>query len=237
MSQNYFEIYYSPSYYSDNINLELENIEEHRDYLYFRCPVWNHLFHRTFVLKSPVDFELKFLDENVLQYTVDNFDSQIINFADEKWDRNTYQTQNLTAYIPDILKKRPIIQVSFADFYIWTPPELNYVWFEFSDHPLTSVNNNFVSLSGWFNVANHPRNTSLGIKFIDKTKPVTIKKGDPLHRVRFYTEDLNQIPVLIKKDLSEFPDMMGETVSMIRKNPEFLKSLLFEKNIKEKINV
>jgi len=230
MSSKTFEIYYALSDYSDKVTIEKENIEEHKDFLYFRCPVWNHLFNRTFVFKSPIDFKVK-LNSDTIEYEIDG-KSGLVNFLEGEHERNTFQNGLFTAYIPDLSRDRPIIQANFSDIYFWTPPNLSYAWFEFGDHPMTSVNNNFTALPGWFNLANHPRNTSLGIKFVDKTKPVIIKEGDPLFRVRFYTDDLNDLPHLIKKHVSEFPDeQMGERVSMIRKDPEFLKSLLFEKNV------
>jgi len=227
--EKFYEIYYSATQYYDEIDITTEDLRNHKDYLYFRCPVWNHLFHRTFILKSPIDFELK-LNSKTIQYKINNGEVVTTNFTSNNYERNTIQNNVFTAYIPDLEQKNPIIQVTFADVFLWTPSELKYVWFEFGDHPMTSIKNNFVSLSGWFNLANHSRNTSLGIRFVDKDKPVIIKKGDPLYRLKFYTDDLNSLPILVKKDISSFPENeMSKNVSMIRNNPEILKSLLFEK--------
>lgn len=226
---NTYEIYYSSYKYFDEVNIENENLKDHKDYLYFRCPVWNHLFSRTFILRSPVDLEIK-INSGSIDCKFDNEPIVKTEFLNKQYDRNTIQTELITAYIPDLLNQHPIVQVYFSDICLWTPSNLNYVWFEFGDHPMTALKNNFTSLSGWFNIANHPRTTSLGIKFVDRNKPVIIKKGDPLYRIRFYTENLNDIPVLIKKDSSQFPNnKMMKNVSEIRSNPEKLNSLLFEK--------
>ncbi len=238
MSSKEYEVYYSPLYYFEESNIKKEKLEDHKDYLYIRCPVWNHLFDRTFVLNSPIDFEIH-LDpdqKNLMHYKVGDEEFNTIDFFKEKFERDTFENDLFTVYVPDILRDHPVIQFSCLSFYFWTPLDLDYVWFEFAEHPLTSFKNNFTALPGWFNLANHFRNTSLGIKVVDRSKPIIVKKGDPLHRVRFYTEDLNDLPLLIKKDPSEFPDEeMGKRIFMIRKNPELLKSILFEKGIKEKL--
>ena len=84
---------------------------------------------------------------------------------------------------------RPVVQLKFPRFLFWTHDD--DVWFEFNDHPMTSLRNNFIAVGGWFNLSNWSRNLSLAITLVDERKPVIIKKGDPLFRVSFYPSDLN----------------------------------------------
>ena len=56
-------------------------------------------------------------------------------------------------------------------------------------------------LIGQFNISNWSRNTSLATRLVDKTKPLIIKKGDPLFRVTFLSPDLNSGVIL--KERSE----------------------------------
>ena len=74
------------------------------------------------------------------------------------------------------------------------------VWFEFNDHPMTALNNNFVAVGGWFNLSNWSRGLSLAITLVDERKPVIIRKGDPLFRVSFYPPDLND-GIVLKQEM------------------------------------
>jgi pSer/pThr/pTyr-binding forkhead associated (FHA) protein len=80
---------------------------------------------------------------------------------------------------------------------IWTEDE--NVWLEFNDHPMTSYSNNCIALNGWFNISNWPRPTNFAVTIVDINKPIVIKKGDPLFRLTFYSNDLN-MGVILKKE-------------------------------------
>ena len=220
-----YDVYYSPSEYFDEIDIEKESLEQHKKYDYYECPVWKHHINRIFIVKSPVDFELKFnkTEKYLIEYKIGNEETKTINFK-------TDNIEFFACSLSDLMNKNPVIQVEFTNTYFWTSSELKYVWFEFLDHPMTALKNNFIPICGWFNIANHPRGTSLAIKVIDVDKPVSIKKGDPLYRVRFYTDDLNDMPVLIKKEPQEFSEnLMNENIDKISENRKLLTSTLFEK--------
>ena len=233
MSLKNYEVYYSPVMYFGENDIEKESLEQHKKYSYHRCPVWNHQISRIFIVKSPVDFEVKFskTEQHLIEYKIGDEETKVINLLTDAEDDKTFGDDNFIIHIPDVMTDNPVIQLPFTNTYFWTSPKLEYVWFEFLDHPMTSLKNNFIPVGGWFNLANYPRNTSLGIKVIDVDKPVSVKKGDPLYRVRFYSDDLDEMPVLVKKEPHEFPDnLMYENVMKLRGNPELLPSILFHKS-------
>ena len=44
---------------------------------------------------------------------------------------------------------------------------------------------------GWVHLSTWPSKASIGFVVVDKDKPVTIRKGDPLCRLSFHSSDLN----------------------------------------------
>ena len=77
------------------------------------------------------------------------------------------------------------------------------IWFEFNDHPMTALNNNFIAISGWFNLSNWSRTSSTAITLVDEKRCVIIKKGDPLFRVSFYPPNLDDSIILKKETNTE----------------------------------
>ena len=127
----------------------------------------------------------------------------------------------------------PVFQLKFPSAYFWTDFENDYMWFEFLDHPYTAVNNNFVTIGGWFNIANHPRSTSLAVKMQNPMDQILIKKGDPLYRVRFYTNNMNDKPILTKKQTSSLElDAMNIRRSILTEDKKFMNQILFDKDVR-----
>ena len=237
MKTKNYEVYYNPIRYVSEVELKTDNVDEHKNYMHYKCPVWNHQFQRTFIVKSPVDFQFSISKENknIITYNIDNQGFKLIDISKTKDNENSFSDENIICFPSDFLNEQPVFQLFFTAIAFWVPSDLDYVWFEFLEHPITSLKNNFIALGGWWNIASHPRNTSLAVKVIDANKPIIIKKGDPLYKVRFYTEDLNDKPILVKKDNSdEFPyEKINERMMSLRSsskpNPEFLNTILFGK--------
>ena len=141
-------------------------------FVYSQCPVYNHKSNRVFIGTSPIDFKHK-IDRTPTQNIIRCSDATLIEGDDEH-----------------VNSPRPVVQLKFPRFLFWTHDD--DVWFEFNDHPMTSLRNNFIAVGGWFNLSNWSRNLSLAITLVDERKPVIIKKGDPLFRVSFYPSDLNK---------------------------------------------
>ena len=100
-----------------------------------------------------------------------------------------------------IKSPKPVIQLVFPKFLFYT--EDDNIWFEFNDHPMTALNNNFIAISGWFNLSNWSRTSSTAITLVDEKRCVIIKKGDPLFRVSFYPPNLDDSIILKKETNTE----------------------------------
>ena len=159
-------------------------------FVYSQCPVYNHRSNRVFVGTSPIDFKLK----------IDRTPNQnIIRCSDHTLVEGDEQHVN---------SPRPVVQLKFPRFLFWTHD--NDVWFEFNDHPLTSLRNNFIAVGGWFNLSNWSRGCSLALTIVNESKPVIIKKGDPLFRVAFHPPNLNDGIILSQEKDPQKIDLIYE---------------------------
>ena len=144
-----------------------ERLDE--EYVHSQCPVVHHKNNRVFVAHSPVNFEAK-VDRNSEGNFVTTNREDLLQFDDNYF----------TA-------PKPVLQLKSPMFMFYT--EEDNVWFEFDAHPMTSLSNNFIAVGGWFNLSNWSRASSLAMTVVDETKPVIIKKGDPVCKIRFYPTD------------------------------------------------
>ena len=150
-------------------------------YVQNKCPVYNHKQSRTFVATSPIDFTL----------SIDRSNNKISCSRPELLE---YDDEHINS-------PKPVIQLVFPKFLFYT--EDDNVWFEFNDHPMTALNNNFIAISGWFNLSNWSRTSSTAITLVDEKRCVIIKKGDPLFRVSFYPPNLDDSIILKKETNTE----------------------------------
>ena len=138
-------------------------------YVHSQCPVVHHKNNRVFIAYSPIDFIAK-VDRTPEGNSVECNRQDLLKVED------SYFTAPL-----------PVLQVKSPMFMFYT--EEDNVWFEFDAHPMTSLNNNFIAVGGWFNLSNWSRATSLAMTVVDESRPVIIKKGDPVCKMRFYPTD------------------------------------------------
>ena len=150
-------------------------------YVQNKCPVYNHKQSRTFVATSPIDFTLS-IDRSNNKISCSR--PELLEYDDEH-----------------IQSPKPVIQLVFPKFLFYT--EDDNIWFEFNDHPMTALNNNFIAISGWFNLSNWSRTSSTAITLVDEKRCVIIKKGDPLFRVSFYPPNLDDSIILKKETNTE----------------------------------
>ncbi len=161
------------------------------DYVYSKCPVYNHRQNRIFVVYSPIDFEVgvdRTEEHNYIRCTAPD----LLEFDDDH-----------------INSPKPVLQLTVPKFLFWTNED--DVWFEFNDHPMTSYSNNFIAIGGWFNLSNWTRTSSLAFTIVDETKPVIIKKGDPVCRIRFHSPNLDD-GIILKEEKD--PTKVKEIKSM-----------------------
>lgn len=189
---------------------------ETQRYSYQMCPAWNHKASRTFIASSPVDYS----------FTVDVANKKVIHH-DDTLTKNP-ESENIFLTLDDAVSPHPIVQVSIPSYIFWCN-EPN-VWLEYKDHPLTAAYNNFISIGGWFNLSNHPRDSSIGMKVLDDTKPVIVRKNDPVYKMCFHPIDLTREIELVQVDL--IPDEIQETIDRnqqrkMKRDKSFLSEILF----------
>ena len=174
-------------------------------YVQNKCPVYNHKQSRTFVATSPIDFSL----------SIDRSNNKI-----------SCSRPELLEYDDDhINSPKPVFQLVFPKFLFYT--EDDNIWFEFNDHPMTALNNNFIAISGWFNLSNWSRTSSTAITLVDEKRCVIIEKGDPLFRVSFYPPNLDDSIILKKETNTEVVNQWVEAHE--KKTEEDWRPRLFSK--------
>ena len=164
-------IHYVSLGFPDNVLIR-ESELMNQDYVYSKCPVHIHKQNRVFIGLSPIDFSLRVIRKTGSLNRIICDDKNLITWDDEH-----------------VNSPKPVIQLKFPKFMFYTNED--DVWFDFYDHPMTALKNNFIAVRGWFNLSNWSRTSSLGMTIVDETKPVIIKKGDPLCRISFYPTNLD----------------------------------------------
>ena len=157
-------------------------------YAQTKCPVHNHKQSRTFVVTSPIDFSL----------SIDRSNNKISCSRPELLE---YDDEHINS-------PKPVFQLVFPKFLFYT--EDDNIWFEFNDHPMTALKNNFIAIGGWFNLSNWSRGCSLALTIVNESKPVIIKKGDPLFRVAFHPPNLNDGIILSQEKDPQKIDLIYE---------------------------
>ena len=116
-------------------------------FVYSQCPVFNHKSSRVFVATSPINFKM-----------------QVTRRPDGEHLIRSTNASMLEGDMDHINSPRPVVQLKFPRFVFWTHSD--DVWFEFNDHPMTALNNNFIAISGWFNLSNWSRTSSTAITLV-----------------------------------------------------------------------
>ena len=174
-------------------------------YAQTKCPVHNHKQSRTFVVTSPIDFSL----------SIDRSNNKISCSRPELLE---YDDEHINS-------PKPVFQLVFPKFLFYT--EDDNIWFEFNDHPMTALKNNFIAISGWFNLSNWSRASSTAITLVDEKRCVIIEKGDPLFRVSFYPPNLDDSIILKKETNTEIVHQWVDAHS--KKSEEDWRPRLFSK--------
>jgi len=191
-----------------------EKLDE--EYIYSQCPVVHHKNSRIFVAHSPIDFEAR----------VDRTSDGVYVRCDNQ-DLLQYEETYFTA-------PKPVLQLKSPMFLFWTQEE--NIWFEFDAHPMTSYSNNFIAVGGWFNLSNWSRTSSLAMTIVDEAKPVVIKKGDPVCKIRFYSPNLDDGIVLKEETNRKVIDKLKERYAKKQRvgwNDKNWKGKLFSETTKE----
>ena len=143
-------IHYVSLGFPDNVLIR-ESEFMNQDYVYSKCPVHTHKQNRVFIGLSPIDFSLRVIRKSDTLNRIICDDTNLITWDDEH-----------------VNSPKPVIQLKFPKFMFYTNED--DVWFDFYDHPMTALKNNFVAVRGWFNLSNWSRTSSLGITIVDETE-------------------------------------------------------------------
>ena len=206
-------------YYADVYSLNSKLIKQSSlidsKYVYQKCPAFVHKNERIFVGTSPVDldFSIERTPEGPLMQISDMSKTDYIDIDDEH-----------------IYSPQPVFQLYIPKFLFWT--EDDDIWIEQNDHPMTSLNNNIIAVPAWFNLSNWSRTVSVAFTIVNEHKPVIIKKGDPLFRISFYSNNLNDnFKLEEKKYRSEYKDVVENHLYQRRESDGY-KTKLFSKTSK-----
>jgi len=207
-------IYYA-DVYSLNSKLTKQSSLIDSKYVYQKCPAFVHKNERIFVGTSPVDldFSIERTPEGPLMQISDMSKTDYIDIDNEH-----------------IYSPQPVFQLYIPKFLFWT--EDDDIWIEQNDHPMTSLNNNIIAVPAWFNLSNWSRTVSVAFTIVNEHKPVIIKKGDPLFRISFYSDNLNDnFKLEEKKYRNEYKDVVENHLYQRRESDGY-KTKLFSKTSK-----
>ena len=186
-----------------------------KGYVYQQCPAFTHKNERTFVGYSPIElvFSIERTSNGPLLSIKDNSMIQFIDIDDQH-----------------INSPMPVFQLYIPKFLFWTHDD--DVWIEQNDHPMTSLNNNIVGVPAWFNLSNWSRTLSVAFTIVNERKPVIIRKGDPLFRISFYSNNLDDDIILKQEEYSEEYKQSVETDLYARRDVKGYKHKLFSQTNK-----
>ena len=186
-----------------------------KGYVYQQCPAFTHKNERTFVGYSPIElvFSIERTSNGPLLSIKDNSMIQFIDIDDQH-----------------INSPKPVFQLYIPKFLFWTHDD--DVWIEQNDHPMTSLNNNIVGVPAWFNFSNWSRTLSVAFTLVNERKHVIIRKGDPLFRISFYSNNLDDDIILKQEEYSEEYKQSVETDLYARRDVKGYKHKLFDQTNK-----
>ena len=174
---------------SDPTNIHFQNDMEAIDMLYFepeklnyyknsqslfmKCPAVTGFHQKFFVIKSPFDLELTY-DRNKQDVRI----SESQKFYDQfvSWRKDEYGEN-----------ERPLFSFLFQYMFVADEP----VWIETYPAFLHGQPENTQYIPGSFDIYNWFRPVDFSFQMIDDTKPVTIKRGQPLFYLKFNSKKLN----------------------------------------------
>ena len=207
-------IHYADVYFLDSKLIKQSDLIDSK-YVYQKCPAVSHKNERVFIGTSPID----------LDFSIERTPNGPLMQIDDV-EKSAY----IDIDVEHIYSPQPVFQLYVPKFLFWT--EDDDIWIEQNDHPMTSLNNNIVAVPAWFNLSNWTRTVSVAFTIVDEHKSVIIKKGDPLFRISFYSNNLNDN---FKLSLEEYRDEYNDIVEnhlFQRREEDGYKPKLFSKTSK-----
>jgi hypothetical protein len=182
-----------------------------------KCPAFLDYYKNTYLIKAPMDLTLNISGSQVTcqqSYPADYLNLLIMNRTEERSKISMLQILwNYTFYSNDSV----MVEV--------LPP----TWHK------NSFQNNINVLGATFDISKWARPLNFAFEIIDDTKPIVIKRGDPLYYVRFNT--LNKVKLVKQEPTKEIENliMMCVNVKSYSSNNSMQKNYSLMKRIIDKL--
>lgn len=196
-------------YYSEMIGCELYEMakiasydvgnlfeETENESIYKSCPAWSHKAKRTFLIKSPLDMTFSLNESSCVPGTfniIPRLESS--NLTQKGFNEIVELHENWYGY------NKITIQLNIPRYVFWT--DESNVWMDLKSSALTPQRCNYRYIGGWFNISDWSRPASFAFDIADKKQPIIIKRGDVLNEVCFYGNNLDDIIILERSELTE----------------------------------
>ncbi len=141
--------------------------DEHGSYKY--CPAFAIYTNQTFLLRSPFDLELNFYNNevNVLYSSI--------------------SPNVLKDHLTIDMEKNPIVQLELHIGFV--ADETCFIELTSDHFSINRPNNHVRVVPGTYDISSWQRLLNYSIEWTDTSKPISIKRGDPLLYVRFRTKN------------------------------------------------
>jgi hypothetical protein len=140
---------------------------------YLKCPAFQDYYNNCFLLRSPIDITINISN----QPNGNKFAS--IDTHNQKFFDDNIAIRYEEGY------KHPILHVRF--FYVFYADEPLMIELLSPSMHKTELQNNINIISGVYDISKWIRPVEFAFEVIDDTKPIVIKRGDPMYYVRFST--------------------------------------------------
>jgi hypothetical protein len=146
-----------------------------KDTGYLKCPAFHEYYKNCFLLRSPIDITINITTN-----------SDGTKFASiDKYDQEFYDTNIKIRYEEGY--KYPILHISF--FYVFYANKPLMVEQLSPSMHKTELQNNINVISGTYDISKWVRPVEFAFEVLDDSKPIVIKRGDPMYYLKFSTTD------------------------------------------------
>ena len=192
---------------SDENYIEVKSFyeEEDKNYIFQKCPAWKHWASSSFIVYSQADIIL-FFDKNQRTIGSQYMSSQELNYwvqinmDDDEWLNGVC----------------PVIQIGQM---MCLDTNQKNVWVEQMPYFNKYADANYEIVPASFPFSTWKRPLSVAIKILDITKPIVIRRGDPLYIMRFYTDGFANFSVNRKKLDDNYFTELKSNMKWVKENP------------------
>lgn len=178
---------------------------EDKNYIFQRCPAWKTWASSSFIVYSQSDI-IFFFDEDKKSIGSNYLSPEELRY----WIQINMENDCWLDGTCPVIQIGQMMCLDTKDKNVWVE-QLPY----FNKYP----DSNYEIIPATFPISVWKRPLSVAIKILDNTKPVVIRRGDPLYIMRFYTDDFASFS-LEKKNLGEnYKNEIKSNMNWIRENP------------------